>query len=133
MTVGVSEREATQLVEVGGPEEERELERSSHVGSRVEARLSRYTPGSVRSKVHWRDEGDARCQGVSMAAGHDYIMIFGSLRMEEGPGRETHSCSARSITRSFTKGISFCGRGMPRGIRFRNKSGADVVALPPTY
>jgi hypothetical protein len=46
----------TELVEVDDPEEERELERSSHAGS---AR-SRYVPRSVVQKVRWRDEG--RCQ-----------------------------------------------------------------------
>ena len=58
--VAVSEREPTEVVEVDDPEGERELERSSHVGSRVEALLSRYIPRSVLRKVHWRDEG--RCQ-----------------------------------------------------------------------
>jgi hypothetical protein len=46
----------TKLVEVDDPEEERELERSSRVGS---AR-SRYVPRTVVQKVRWRDEG--RCQ-----------------------------------------------------------------------
>jgi len=58
--VGVSEHEPTQLVEVDDPQEERELEQSSHVGSRLEVRLSRHIPQGVLRKVHWRDEG--RCQ-----------------------------------------------------------------------
>ena len=47
-----------------------------------------------------------------MADGDNYI-IFGSFRVEGGTGRETYSRFAHSITGSFTKGISFCGRGMP--------------------
>jgi hypothetical protein len=58
--VRASEHEPTDVVEVDDPQQERELERSSHVGSRAEARLSRYIPRSVLRKVHWRDEG--RCQ-----------------------------------------------------------------------
>ena len=54
--VRVSEREATDVVEVDDPEEERELARTTHVGSR----RSRYVPRSVVTKVRWRDEG--RCQ-----------------------------------------------------------------------
>jgi hypothetical protein len=49
-------RVPTDLVEVDDPEEEREVERSSHVGSR----RSRYVPRDVLRKVRWRDEG--RCQ-----------------------------------------------------------------------
>ena len=56
----VSEHEPTQLVEVDDPQQEREIDRSSHVGTRVEARLSRYIPQSVLRNVRWRDEG--RCQ-----------------------------------------------------------------------
>lgn len=56
----VSQREPTDVVEVDEPEEERELRRSSHVGSPSKTRLSRYVPRSVLRKVHWRDEG--RCQ-----------------------------------------------------------------------
>jgi hypothetical protein len=56
----VPEREPTDVVEVDDPEEERELERSSHVGSRTAAGLSRYIPRKVLNKVRLRDEG--RCQ-----------------------------------------------------------------------
>jgi hypothetical protein len=62
-----SAREPTDVVEVDDPEEERELDRtshvgSSHVGSRAAATpsMSRYIPRSVVNKVRWRDEG--RCQ-----------------------------------------------------------------------
>jgi hypothetical protein len=58
----VAAREPTEVVEVDDPEEERELERSSHVGTRgaVKPSMSRYIPRSVVKKVRWRDEG--RCQ-----------------------------------------------------------------------
>jgi len=62
----ISARESTDVVEIDDPEEERELDRSSHVGSfhvmgsRGGAKLSRYIPRSVVNKVRWRDEG--RCQ-----------------------------------------------------------------------
>jgi hypothetical protein len=54
--VRASRREPTDVVEVDDPEEEREIERSTHVGSR----RSRYVPRGVLTKVRWRDEG--RCQ-----------------------------------------------------------------------
>ena len=47
--------EPTDVVEVDEPEEERELDRSSHVGTRT-----RYVPRAVLKKVRLRDEG--RCQ-----------------------------------------------------------------------
>jgi hypothetical protein len=56
----VSTREPTDVVEVDDSEEERELDETSHVGSRGGAKLSRYIPRSVVNKVRWRDEG--RCQ-----------------------------------------------------------------------
>jgi len=56
----VSQRKPTDVVEVDDPDEERELDRTSHVGSRGGAKLSRYIPRSVVQKVRWRDEG--RCQ-----------------------------------------------------------------------
>jgi hypothetical protein len=58
----VSLREPTEVVEVDDPEEERELDRTSHVGRRgaTKPAMSRYIPRSVVRQVRWRDEG--RCQ-----------------------------------------------------------------------
>jgi len=56
----VSDREATEVVEVDDPEEEQELDGNSHVRTRDAAKLSRYIPRSVVRNVRWRDEG--RCQ-----------------------------------------------------------------------
>jgi hypothetical protein len=56
----VSEREPTEIVEVDDPEEERELDRTSHVGSLRGRKLSRYIPRSAVKRIRLRDEG--RCQ-----------------------------------------------------------------------
>jgi 5-methylcytosine-specific restriction endonuclease McrA len=62
-----SRREPTDLVEVDDPEEERELDRSSHVGTRAARSTSRYIPRSVVKNVRLRDEG--RCQVPGCANG----------------------------------------------------------------
>ncbi len=56
----VAAREPTEVVEVDDPAEEHELDRTSHVGSRSGAKLSRYIPRSAVKNVRLRDEG--RCQ-----------------------------------------------------------------------
>jgi hypothetical protein len=56
----ISSSGPTEVVEVDDHHEERELERTSHVGSRGSAKRSRYVPRSVLKNVRWRDEG--RCQ-----------------------------------------------------------------------
>jgi hypothetical protein len=54
-----AQTEPTEVVEVDDPEEEQELEQSSHVGTHAGATQSRYVRRSVVEKVRWRDEG--RC------------------------------------------------------------------------
>jgi len=113
-----------EVIRVATPETEGEwLERSSHVGSRPEPRPSRYIPQSVLKKVHWRDEG--RCQVPGCLNGRwsqlHHIRFFS--RGGRHRARNLLTLCTQHHRQLHEGGISFCGRGMPRGTRLRTVGG----------
>jgi hypothetical protein len=121
----VSGNAPTELVEVDDPEEERELDAASHVGSRGAAKLSRYIPRSVVQKVRWRDEG--RCQVPGCLNGR-WSQLHHVRFFSRGGGHRTRNlltlCTQHH--RQLHDGYLVLRAGDAEGHRFTDRRGRAV-------